>query len=206
MKIKIVIFFIVIITAKTCALSLDEIISKTVKRYENLNSFYAEFTQTLCDESTGTCKSFDGKIYFLRPNFFRMEIENPEQIYVGDSTSLWIYLPQEKRAIRQNLGQMPFAVNPDIFLKNYEEKFTAQLTTEKDDNFEITLIPKEETEIYKKIAVTIHNKKFEINAISILDETGAESKFNFDNIAINKKISKKLFEFNPPKGIQIDEY
>ena len=77
---------------------------------------------------------------------------------------------------------------------------------EEKDKVEITLTPKEEIEIYKKITVTIHSKKFEINAIAIIDETGSESKFEFDKIEINKKISKNLFEFNPPEGTTIDEY
>ncbi len=188
------------------ALDVDEVINKTIDKYENLKSFYAEFNQILCDEVSGTCRNFDGKIYFLKPNFFRMEIKDPKQIYVGDSISLWIYLPEEKRAIRQHLGQVPFAINPDIFLKNYDERFLAELTKEKKDNFLVILTPKEETEIYKKITVSIHKKKFEINAVMILDETGSESTFNFDKIEINKKISKKLFEFKPPKGTKIDEY
>jgi len=133
-----------------------------------------------------------------------MEIENPKQIYVGDSLSLWIYLPDKKRAIRQHLGaQIPFAVNPDIFLKDYNERFNAELKTDK--NYEIILTPKEETEIYKKIIVSIDPQKYEITGITIYDETESENKFIFKNIELNKKISKKLFEFKPPKGTEVVE-
>lgn len=206
MKKKIIIFLSIGIIFKLFATDVDQIIDKTLEKYENSTSFYAEFNQIYCDEVSGTCRNFEGKIYFLKPNFFRMEFENPKQIYVGDSNSLWIYLPDEKRAIRQNFGQLPFAISPDMFLKDYEENFHAAITKEEKDKVEITLTPKEEIEIYKKITVTIHSKKFEINAIAIIDETGSESKFEFDKIEINKKISKNLFEFNPPEGTTIDEY
>lgn len=203
---NIIILLIFAISSNTFAMDLDELIDKTLQRYENLESFYAEFEQTLCDEISGTCRSFEGKIYFLKPNFFRMEMKDPEQIYVGDSVSLWIYIPDKKKAIRQTIGRMPFQINPDIFLKDYDKRFNAELTKETGKNYEITLTPKQETEIYEKIIITITKKKFEITAITIVDDAGSESKFSFNKIKINKSISKKLFEFNPPEGTQIDEY
>jgi len=206
MKNKIIIFSMFVIVLQAFAIDMDEIINKTIEKYENLNSFYAEFNQILCDEVSGTCSNFEGKIYFLRPNFFRMEMESPKQIYVGDSVSLWVYLPEKNRAIRQSLGQIPFQINPDIFLKDYEKRFNAELTDEDKNSVQITLTPKDKTDIYEKIIIKILKGKFEIAAITIIDEIGSESKFNFDKIEINKKISKKLFDFNPPKGTQIDEY
>ncbi|MCX7995306.1 MAG: outer membrane lipoprotein chaperone LolA [candidate division WOR-3 bacterium] len=183
---------------------LDTIIKRTVVNYQNLKSFYIEFKQQFCEKGSGICQTFDGAIYFLKPNFFRMEIKNPKQIYVGDSASLWIYLPDRKKAIRQHLGtDIPFAINPDIFLKNYEERFNAEL--KKGQDFEIILTPKEETEIYKKIIVVIDPQKYEIKGLTILDETESENKFIFKNIQLNKKISKKIFEFKPPKGTEVIE-
>ncbi len=184
--------------------SIDSIINKTVANYQNLNSFYIEFIQQFCEKNSGVCQSFDGSVYFLKPNYFRMEIKDPKQIYVGDSVSLWMYLPDKKKAIRQHFGaQIPFAVNPDIFLKDYKERFNADLKVDK--NYEITLTPREETEIYKKIIVLIDPQRYEIKGITIYDETESENKFIFKNIQLNKKISKKIFEFKPPKGTEIIE-
>ncbi|MEO0160953.1 MAG: outer membrane lipoprotein chaperone LolA [candidate division WOR-3 bacterium] len=183
---------------------LDTVIERTIANYQNLKSFYIEFHQQFCDKESGSCESFEGLIYFLKPNFFRMEIKNPRQIYVGDSISLWIYFPERKKAIRQHLGaNIPFAVNPDILLKDYQEKFNAQLN--KNSDYEIILTPKQATEIYKKIVVSIDRQRYEIKGVSIVDETDSENKFTFRNIQLNKKISRKLFEFKPPKGTEIIE-
>ncbi|MEO0123816.1 MAG: outer membrane lipoprotein chaperone LolA [candidate division WOR-3 bacterium] len=193
-----------LITGFSQSQNLDSVINKTTAHYQNLNSFYIEFSQRFCEKNSGICQNFDGSVYFLKPNYFRMEIKEPRQIYVGDSVSLWIYLPDKKRAIRQHLGaQIPFAVNPDIFLKDYNERFNAELKTGK--NYEIILTPKEDTEIYKKIIVVIDPQKYEINGITIFDDTDSENKFIFKNIQLNKKISKKLFEFKPPKGTEVVE-
>ncbi len=194
-----------LLLSKTCvAQELDSVINKTIANYQNLNSFYIEFTQQFCEKTSGTCQKFEGCIYFLKPNYFRMELKNPQQLYVGDSVSLWLYLPDKKRAIRQHFGpQVPFAVNPDIFLKNYQERFNAELKIDK--NYEIILTPIEKTEIYQRIVVTIDKQKYQITGINIIDETESENKFIFKNIQLNKKLSKKLFEFKPPKGTEIIE-
>ena len=183
-------------------LELDSVVNETLKKYDNLHSFYTEFSQTLCDEGLGACQIFEGKVYFLKPNFFRMEIEKPAQVYVGDSSSLWIYLPEKKRAIRQSLRQVPFAINPDLFLKDYKERFKAELSST-DNEYVITLLPKEETQIYSKIIVKTSKNNCEITGISIIDEAGAENKFIFSGMQLNKKISKNLFKFKPPKGTEI---
>ncbi len=186
------------------AIELKEVIDKTIQNYQNLKSFYVEFTQEFCEKASQTCQSFEGKIYFLSPNFFRMEMKEPKQIYVGDSISLWVYFPDKKKAIRQHFGfQMPFAVNPDLFLKDYNDRFNAELRVNK--NYEIILSPKEETEIYKRVAVLVNKEDFKITGITVIDNTDSENRFIFKNIQLNKKISKKLFKFNPPKGTEIIE-
>lgn len=206
MKIKPLFLLLFFITQHLVAADLDEIIDKTTEKYNDLNSFYAEFTQVLCDELSGTCQLFEGKIYFKRPNFFRMEIGDPAQIYVGDSSSLWIYMPDKKRAIRQSLGEIPVQINPDIFLKDYDKKFNIELISEEEKIVRIALLPKDDTDIYTKIIIEIHKDRHEIQSISIQNQAGQESKFSFNKIEINKKLSKSLFEFKPPQGTKVDEF
>ncbi|OPX18256.1 outer membrane lipoprotein carrier protein LolA [candidate division WOR-3 bacterium 4484_100] len=203
MKRKIIFFLLAVFSL--FAGDLDEVINKTVKRYENLKTFYAEFNQYYCDEVSGTCQNFTGRIYFSRPNYFRMEIDKPHQIYIGDSSSLWIYLPEKRRAIKQSLGQVPFSVNPELFLKDYEKHFSASFAR-KEATYEISLLPKDSNELYQKITVTIDPKNYNITAISIENEVGSESKYEFEHIELNKNIPRKIFRFQPPKGIKVDEY
>ncbi|UCG31432.1 MAG: outer membrane lipoprotein carrier protein LolA [candidate division WOR-3 bacterium] len=196
----------VLFLSQLFALEANEIIGKTIEKYRNMDTFYTEFEQEYCDEDAGICQRFEGKTYYMKPNFFRMEIEEPRQIYVGDSLSLWIYMPDEKRAIRQELHQMPFQISPDALFENYEEEFVPSLTSEGEDHYEIMLEPKDETDIYRRLKVTIKKETFEILVISVVDESGIESKFEFTKVEINKKIDRKIFDFNPPKGVKIDEY
>jgi outer membrane lipoprotein carrier protein len=184
------------------AQDLEKIVNKTLERYKNMKSFQTEFTQTLCDEAAGLCNIYEGRLYFLKPNFFRMEIEKPAQVYVGDSASLWIYMPDKNKAVRQSLGQMPFAVNPNMFLDNYQDHFNAELAST-DDGYEITLKPREETDIYSMITLLIDKKKYNILMISIVDGAGTENKFVFSNTRINKNISRDVFIFRPPEGTEI---
>lgn len=188
------------------AQGVEQVIEKTLAHYENMESFYAEFEQTMCDEVQGICSNYAGRIYFLKPNFFRMEMEDPPQVYVGDSVSLWIYLPEKKHAIRQSLGEVPFQVNPDYFLLNYDDRFAAAISNEDDSSYEVLLNPKRETDIYDHILIVIAKPDHKISAITIRDQAGSENTFRFNKVEINKKISRKKFQFEPPKGTQVDEY
>lgn len=201
-----IILLSMLICSQVLALEANEVLDRTIERYKSMSSFYTEFEQVYCDEEAGICQRFEGRTYYMKPNFFRMEIDDPEQIYVGDSISLWIYMPNEKRAIKQGLEQMPFQINPDAIFANYEEEYDAEIISKTDDYYEIKLEPKEETDIYRQLTVRIKDKTFEIIGITVLNEAGTESKFLFTKVEINKKISKKIFKFNPPKGVQIDEF
>lgn len=206
MKVKMLVFLSFFLIQSLIAVELHDVLDKTTEKYNKIDDFYAEFTQVMCDELSGTCQMYEGKIYFKRPNFFRMEIGDPPQIYVGDSSSLWIYMPEKKRAIRQSLGQIPLQISPDVFLKDYDKRFNVEFLGEEKKIIQIALIPKQGTDIYSKIIVDIHKSKYEIKAITIRDQAGQENKFSFDKIEIDKKLSKDLFDFRPPEGTQIDEF
>lgn len=206
MKVKMLVFLSFFLIQSLIAVELHDVLDKTTEKYNKIDDFYAEFTQVMCDELSGTCQMYEGKIYFKRPNFFRMEIGDPPQIYVGDSSSIWIYMPEKKRAIRQSLGQIPLQISPDVFLKDYDKRFNVEFLGEEKKIIQIALIPKQGTDIYSKIIVDIHKSKYEIKAITIRDQAGQENKFSFDKIEIDKKLSKDLFDFKPPEGTQIDEF
>lgn len=188
------------------ALGVDEIISKTVANYENMKTLHIEFSNVLCDEASGTCHMTDGVIYFQKPNLFRLEMENPEQVYIGDSSTLWIYIPAENRAIKQSMTELPFQVNPDLFLRDYDERFTAELIEETEETYMIRLIPKDSTDVYDRINVDIAKDQYTIVSIAVFDDIGSENKYSFHKVEIDAKIPKKLLEFKPPSGVRVDEY
>ena len=125
---------------------------------------------------------------------------------MGDSVSLWIYFPDENRVIRQTLEQMPFQINPDQLFADYKEDYNTEIIAENEEFYEISMNPKEDTDIYRSLLVKINRKTYEIIGITVKDEAGTESTFEFTKLEINKKFSKKLFEFNIPKGAQVDEF
>ncbi|MGD9380754.1 MAG: outer membrane lipoprotein chaperone LolA [candidate division WOR-3 bacterium] len=197
---------LMLLTTQILATEASDVLDKTIEQYQNMNSFYAEFEQVYCDEEAGICQRFEGRTYYMRPNYFRMEIADPEQIYVGDSTSLWIYFPAENRVIRQGLEQMPFQVSPDALFADYKSDYEAEIVVENDEYYEIDLTPIENTSIYRKLTVRIKVKTYELIGITVYDDAGTESKFEFNKVEMNKKLSKSIFQFSPPEGVQVDEF
>ncbi len=201
------IFALLIACTHQCyALGANEIIDKTVATYENMTTLYIEFSNVLCDEASGTCTMTDGVIYFRKPDLFRLEMKNPEQIYIGDSSTLWIYIPAEKRAIKQSMTELPFQANPDLFLRDYEERFTAELVEQTEETYVIRLRPRDSSDVYERIDVDIAKDQFTILGIAVFDDIGSENKYSFHKVDINAKISKQLLTFEPPPGVRVDEY
>lgn len=186
-------------------IGIEEVIEKTNANYRNLQSFYTRVQQVTCDEELGICNVYEGEIYFLKPNYFKMVIEKPAQILVGDSASLWVYFPSEKRAIRQSLKDIPFAVNPDIFLTDYQNQYAMALSADRDDVYEVTLTPKEADGIFHRAVITIDARRFMIIAIAVIDPSGTENKFHFEETKLNPALDRKMFKFQPPRGTEIIE-
>ncbi|MBN2464836.1 outer membrane lipoprotein carrier protein LolA, partial [candidate division WOR-3 bacterium] len=74
-------------------------------RYLGLKTLSGTFAENICSEQQGTCTGFEGKFAIAVPARYRLEVtEGPKQLFVSDSTNLWIYLADEKRAVKQPAG------------------------------------------------------------------------------------------------------
>ena len=185
---------------------LSEFIQKTVDHYDNLQTLSTDFEMIICDEMTGTCQKVEGKIYYKRPFAFRLEFHDPDIIYVGDSTVLWIYAPAQKKAVKQNMESIPWQIQPASFLKEFGTKYSAEEKSSSNVSVTIVLKPIDETDIYDHIELVIDRASYMIKSVVIVDKADSERKIIFDNLKTNKKISKSIFDFKPPAGTQIDEF
>jgi outer membrane lipoprotein-sorting protein len=69
--------------------------------YLGLKTLSGTFTENICSEDQGTCTEFEGKFAISLPGRYRLEVtEGQKQLFVSDSTNLWIYLADQKRLPR----------------------------------------------------------------------------------------------------------
>ncbi len=187
-------------------LELDEFIQKTVEYYDNLKTLTAEFEMITCDEMTGTCQLAKGNMYYARPSAFRLEFHDPDMYYIGDSAVLWIYVPAQKKAVKQNMESMPWQIRPASFLKEFGTRYRAEEQSNDGHSVVVRLIPVDENDFYDYVELVIQRSSHLIRKIVIVDKGGSERRITFDNLKTNKKISRSIFAFKPPADTQIDEF
>src|SRR5262249_9142250 len=69
-------------------------LQETQKKYKDVKTLTAEFSQKKTNLALGTTKESAGRIFMKRPNLFRWQTEEPEaSILVSNGKKIWYYTP-----------------------------------------------------------------------------------------------------------------
>jgi hypothetical protein len=118
---------------------LKDALARLQTRYETTRTLSADFHQTIESPTLATPLESKGTVAFEKPNRMRWEYEAPDpQLIVGDGTTLWIYQPDDKQAIKAPLGEVFQATTPVSFLAglgHVDRDFTATLEREEPERW-----------------------------------------------------------------------
>jgi len=167
----------------------------------------------------------NGTAYFMVPGKMRIDKVLPgetNQTVVSDGSTLWIYDSQEKVASRTNLGRVFEATgleadadqpDPTRPFRGLEWKQIRYMGTEVVDDVsyrvfeakpQVTLLHAELPDVPKKARIFIHPKDGMMRSIHFIDASGEEVlSQRFEEMVINPKLDKSLFEFVIPSGVHI---
>ncbi|MDH3353784.1 MAG: outer membrane lipoprotein chaperone LolA [Chromatiales bacterium] len=177
-------------------------------RLENfLGSFktmQATFVQTLKNPKKEELERSEGKILLTRPNQFRLTYQTPyEQIIVADGTKVWLYDKDlEQVTVKpqdDSIGSSPASLLAGV--KPLEEEFRIE-ELGLHEGFEwVNLYPKAPDASFDYIRVAMEGKT--LRAIEMVDGFGQQTRLFFDQIDLNKPISKSYYQFTPPSGVDV---
>lgn len=168
-----------------------------------LSSFHnlsAEFTQSLTDQQ-GHTRTSSGKVWILKPNQFRWQVNTPnKQLFVSDGQQLWHYEVDLQQVTVQPLStqisQMPLLLLSGE-VSNLDTLFT--ITALGDECYQ--LVPKEQDSIIKKIILQFHHNT--LQQLQLTNTMGQISAIHFSKVKTNTCLSPSLFQFTPPKGVDV---
>ena len=182
-------------------------ITEVQKKYEEIQTFSCSFTQITYPKSEGRSRlhqEFKGKIIAERPNKFRMEVKKPEkQLILSDGETLWIYLSEEKRALKMNPEQ-GLTMPVEIFFNPFEV-YEVGWSIEKGRKPILDVFPIEEGVLFEKARVEIHPKTLLMKEIRLFDSEGNQIHYTFSKVKVNRKVKPSAFQFDPPKGVEVVE-
>ncbi|MEW6145038.1 MAG: outer membrane lipoprotein chaperone LolA [Thermodesulfobacteriota bacterium] len=191
--------------------SIDVVVDRIQKKYEEIEDFHADFTQEATVKALNTVQKSDGEVWFKKPGKMRWNYYEPykDQI-VSDGRTLWFYNEEEKQVIESPLTQVSETETTSTLLSGlgkikelYRTSFSESGEFESDGSYLIDLRPKEEGEDYNKVTLAINKSTMMVNTLYLYDPFGNLTKVLLKNIEIDKGVSDSLFNFTAPSGVEV---
>jgi outer membrane lipoprotein carrier protein len=166
--------------------------------YQKVETFHAALTQVYHWEGFDATQSFEGEVWFSRPDRLRVRWNDGQENHLicsGDTA--WLYTPALNQAI---LAHHPSEVVIDLFNL---DRYTMVEGKEGEHILETT--SEEENPYFEKITVRLDAKRLLIKEMNLTDPNGNVTDWLFDEIDFNPAISDSIFDFVPPPGTEVIE-
>jgi len=167
-------------------------------------SFSADFKQVLINELGNPVQTSYGVFYLQRPGKFRWNYAKPfQQEIVSTSGKVWFYdVDLEQVTIKKlddSVGSTPaLLLSGQVSL---EDNFTMEEQGTDGDMQWIKLLPKKQEGSFKY--VTIGLEKGKLAGMELMDNFGQLTRIYFSKILLNPPLKSTLFDFTPPKGVDV---
>lgn len=177
-----------------------------VQSLQKINTFKANFTQNIRGSEGEKLSNSNGQVVISRPGKFYWKSQKPDQmLVVADGTFVWTYDIDLEQVTKQDLKQA---------LHNSPATLLAGDVSKLHENFEIDfakkckanhtcyqLKPKQKDSSFSTIIIRFEQDK--LNEVRMKDPLGQNVLTVFSNVEVNQSINKKLFDFAPPKGVDV---
>lgn len=169
-----------------------------------LESFRANFTQTLSNEQGVALETSSGVMYMQNPGKFRWEYKEPyEQLIITDSKTLWLYdadLAQVTiRDIEDSINTTPAAI---ISGQENIDKYYVMVDMGNIEGYDwIELTPKDIENQYNSVRLGFNDNM--LGMMIMFDNLGQVTRIDFHEPERNKRFGGPIFTFETPEGVDV---
>jgi outer membrane lipoprotein carrier protein len=194
---------------------VQDVVKHLQARYEKTKDLQADFTQKTMIEGFERPLTSTGKVYIKKPGRLRWNYLDPatEDIYVNRD-DVKVYVPEHKQVLVGKLTQMAASKAPLELLQGaarLEESFVVQPTPGKGRGVGglrlLTLLPKgrseETTRPLQRIVVEVFPKTYFIRTVSLYEQSGNVSHFEFSSLQANVGLGDDLFDPKFPADVEV---
>ena len=173
-------------------------------RFHGLDSFTAEFTQTLFDANQEKQEEVKGILRVQRPDRFNLEYTEPYyQLYVADGKHLYFYDKDlEQVTIKPQRSMLDNS--PAMILSNPERLDTLYTVTPQGEDeglFWYELVPKQAGSHFARIELGFDRQNLRI--MELQDSFGQTTRLELHDFRRNPDLDPELFRFTPPEGVDV---
>ncbi|MBL4794611.1 MAG: outer membrane lipoprotein chaperone LolA [Pseudomonadales bacterium] len=213
-------FFIKFISAATVialisqpAFSAQTAVQQLNNLMSSIKSMDASFSQLVTDPRGGVMQEVKGQLTIQRPYQFRWVTGEPFlQDVISNGSLLWVHdLDLEQVTVQKldrRVGNTPALLlsgDPDQIAKSFDVVSESLPTSgvDKKKVIRFRLKPKSEDSLFESLTVTFLGD--DLYEMHLQDSLGQRTTIEFKDVKKNIAIDPSVFEFTPPKGVDIIE-
>lgn len=172
------------------------------QKLTQLQSYSADFSQTVTDAQHTVLQESSGHIALLQPNKLHWQVNEPnENVLIADGSTLWHIDPFVEQVIALDQSEA-VKNNPIVLLAEPQSDVWQSYTITQQGNAFSVETNAETSQIAKLVFVFEQDKLTELH---IFDRQEQLSKLIFSHIQQGQNIDSSLFKFNLPAGYSLDD-
>jgi outer membrane lipoprotein carrier protein len=193
------------------ALKPEAVVARVQSRYERTTRLQARFRQETRVPGFDQVQTGEGQVWILKPGMMRWDYTKPErQIIIANGDTLWIYLPEDRQAIRDHINHSLGTRTPALFLAG-EARLTDLFTVTGMSSqgpgegglLQLELTPKAETLPYTQVSLGIDPSSYLVQLVRVIDAAGNMTAMWFSDIDTEAAVAPSLFQFHVPPGVEV---
>jgi outer membrane lipoprotein carrier protein len=186
------------------AVDLQRTLKGVEDHYNKVRTLQLKFTESWT--SKGRTRNDPGVLYLRKPGKMRWEYASG-QLFVSDGKFIYSYYPEEHRAEKMSMKETDDLRAPLAFLLgevNFERDFGTYRTKPQDGGALITALPKSDKFPYTEVTFLVA-ADFTIRRLEVRLQTNDLIVFTFEGEKQNPLLTDALFQFTPPKGVELED-
>ncbi|HAT6935656.1 TPA: outer membrane lipoprotein chaperone LolA [Legionella pneumophila] len=197
---KLFLFVLLIFSGGVFSQTSAEVLQSKLNAIQTMT---ANFSQIVKAKNREVSRS-SGSMALQRPGRFRWETKDPlEQLIVADGQKMWIYDVDLEQVTVKN-QEKGLGGTAALFLSGYDETLTHDFDVSEKQTGKLTVFDlksKSAKENFQRIKLIFSQST--LIGLELYDQLGQITNVKLVQIKANPKLSAKLFQFKPPKGVDV---
>lgn len=172
----------------------------------DIETLSASVTQLILESDGAVLEESAIQMHLLRPDGFYWETLDPfPELVVTDGNTLWNYQPDLEQVVIEDWDSTRSELAAQLLsgrTDRLSEEYRIDLIPDAEDNESLfQLHPLDADSVYRVIRISFFQQ--ELESIHLDNKNGQQTLWQFSNLRRNQGLEQKLFEFEPPAGIEI---
>ncbi|GAB3292938.1 outer membrane lipoprotein chaperone LolA [Pseudidiomarina andamanensis] len=175
-------------------------------RLDGLTTLEADFSQEVTDVNGELVQQLHGHMALARPNLLHWQTDAPDEtLMVADGQNLWYYNPfVEQVTVYAQADAV--AQSPLLLLLNGDSQAWADYEVKAEANsYALQPLPSADSTQSLQLVFNEQGNAAQLQRIILDDGQGQISTIELDNVQLNRALSRDLFKFEVPEGIDVDD-